>query len=84
MLLLLMPWFNTITCFFAAPGGDVQPLAVSASGSPATTDEEPPSRGCVIEFYVPDTFQLPERRWIPAEERGKVIEFPTRGVRKSA
>jgi len=84
MLVLFVPWFNAIMWFFAAPGGDVQPLAAYASGSPATSDEEPPSKGRVIEFYVPDTFQLPERRWIPAEERGKVIEFPTRGVRKSA
>lgn len=88
MLVLLVPWFNAITgCFFAAPGGEFQLPAACVSGastSSATSDEESPSRGRVIEFYVPDTFQLPERRWIPAEERGKVIEFPTRGVRKSA
>jgi hypothetical protein len=41
-------------------------------------------RGRVIEFYVPATFQRPERRWLPPEARGKLIEFPKRGVRKSA
>lgn len=30
----------------------------------------------VIEFYVPDKFRK-KRLWIPAEQRGKVIEFPT-------
>ena len=41
-------------------------------------------RARVIEFYVPATFQRPERRWVPPETRGKLIEFPGRGVRKSA
>jgi hypothetical protein len=36
----------------------------------------------VIEFYVPDSFQR-KVKWIPAEQRGKLIEFP-RNVRKSA
>ena len=29
----------------------------------------------VIEFYAPDKFRK-KRLWIPAEQRGKVIEFP--------
>jgi hypothetical protein len=84
MLTLFVPWFYAITgWFFAAPGGDAQLPAAPAS-SATTSDEDAASSGRVIEFYVPPTFQLPERRWVPAEERGKVIEFPTRGVRKSA
>lgn len=61
--------------------------------APASSEDSPgasgpggssPSRGRVIEFYVPATFRLPARRWLPPEARGKVIEFPGRGVRKSA
>ena len=29
----------------------------------------------VIEFYVPDSFR-PKTKWVPAEQRGKLIEFP--------
>jgi hypothetical protein len=36
----------------------------------------------VIEFYVPDRFRK-KVRWVPAERRGKVIEFPA-DVKKSA
>jgi hypothetical protein len=55
----------------------------------AAGDDNPSSTGAasgarVIEFYVPATFQLPERRWIPPEARGKLIEFPKRRVKKSA
>ena len=38
----------------------------------------------VIAFHVPATFQSPQRRWLPPEARGKLIEFPALGVRKSA
>lgn len=38
----------------------------------------------VIQFHVPLTFQAPEKRWLPPEARGKLIEFPAGGVRKSA
>jgi len=38
----------------------------------------------VIEFRVPADFRTPERRWISAEARGKLIEFPSRRRRKSA
>ena len=60
--------------------------------APASSEDSPrvsgpggssPSRGRVIEFYVPTTFRLPARRWISPEARGKLIEFPGRGVRKS-
>jgi len=40
--------------------------------------------GRVIEFYVPATFKPRERPWLPPEARGKLIEFPAPGVRKSA
>jgi hypothetical protein len=72
MLIPLVPWFGVIMDFkIAAPGDDDSP-------------ESSTPRGRVIEFYVPATFQLPARRWLPPEERGKVIEFPGRGIKKSA
>jgi hypothetical protein len=36
----------------------------------------------VIEFYVPERFRK-TRPWIPPEQRGKVIEFPS-AEKKSA
>jgi len=36
----------------------------------------------VIEFYIPARFHK-KVKWVPPEERGKVIEFPAE-VRKSA
>jgi hypothetical protein len=36
----------------------------------------------VIEFYVPDRFRK-KVRWVPTEQRGKVLEFPV-PVKKSA
>jgi hypothetical protein len=36
----------------------------------------------VIEFYIPVKFQK-KGKWIPTEERGKVIEFPV-AVKKTA
>jgi hypothetical protein len=35
----------------------------------------------VIEFRVPVDFRAPERRWLPADARGRLIEFPS-GRRK--
>ena len=29
----------------------------------------------IIEFYVPSNFRKKTTKWIPAEERGKVIDF---------
>ena len=37
----------------------------------------------VIEFYVPQNFK-PKRQWVPADERGKVVEFPQPAAKKSA
>ena len=61
---------------------DFQLTAAGDDHHPSGTG--PASDARVIEFYVPATFQLPERRWIPPESRGKLIEFPGRRVRKSA
>jgi hypothetical protein len=36
----------------------------------------------VIEFYIPSRFHR-KVKWVPAEQRGKVIEFPS-PIRKSA
>lgn len=36
----------------------------------------------VIQFYIPDGFRK-KVRWVPSEQRGKVIEFPAE-VKKSA
>ena len=36
----------------------------------------------VIEFYVPDRFRK-KVKWVPAEQRGKVIAFPV-AVKKTA
>jgi hypothetical protein len=36
----------------------------------------------VIRFYVPDRFRK-KVRWVPSEQRGKVLEFPAE-VKKSA
>jgi hypothetical protein len=37
----------------------------------------------VVEFYVPQNFK-PKRQWAPAEQRGKLVEFPRPAVKKSA
>jgi len=29
----------------------------------------------VIEFYIPERFRKPTAKWIPVEQRGKVLEF---------
>ena len=58
---------------------------LTASASDGHTSETASrSSTHVIEFYVPATFQLQARRWLPHEARGKLIEFPKRGRRKSA
>ena len=36
----------------------------------------------VIEFYIPAGFQR-KSKWLPEEQRGKVIEFPAE-IKKSA
>ena len=37
----------------------------------------------VIEFYLPQNFK-PTARWVPIDQRGRVIEFPSTPARKSA
>jgi hypothetical protein len=32
----------------------------------------------VIEFYIPARFRKPPAKWIPVEQRGKVLEFVPR------
>lgn len=75
MLIPFVPWFQAIRNWLFAVFGHDRPPAASARCA---------SGARVIEFHVPETFQLPQRRWLPAEARGKVIDFSTRGVRKSA
>lgn len=78
MLIPFVPWFQAIrNWLFAVFGHDRPPAASSASVSGA-------SLARVIEFYVPTTFQAPQRRWRPREVSGKVIEFSARGATKSA
>ena len=38
----------------------------------------------VIQFYVPQNFKPPKRQWQPLEHRGKIIEFESASIRKSA
>ena len=33
----------------------------------------------VIEFYIPQNFK-PTARWVPFDQRGKVVEFPSKEV----
>ncbi len=37
----------------------------------------------LIQFYVPQNFKPPKRRG-PLEQRGKIIEFQSAAIRKSA
>lgn len=80
---MLIPMAPTDRQLAAHAGDDHTPVA---SGPDASSVSSAASRSGarVIEFYVPATFQLPARHWIPPEARGKLIEFPGRGVRKSA
>ena len=38
----------------------------------------------LIQFYVPQNFKPPKRQWQPPEQRGKLIEFESVSIRKSA
>jgi hypothetical protein len=38
----------------------------------------------LIPFYVPQNFKPPKQRWLPLEQRGKIIEFQTAVIKKSA
>jgi len=75
MLIPFVPWFQAIrNWLFAVFGQDRQSAAPASCAALAR----------VIEFHVPETFQTPQRIWLPAEARGKVIEFSTHRVTKSA
>ncbi len=91
MSIPFVPWLDAVkSSLFAASDADDQPPAASTSDASSASSPSAPSCAAsasgarVIEFYVPATFQLPERRWSPPEARGKLIEFPAGGVRKSA
>ena len=75
MLTLLVPWFRAIRNWLFAVFGHDDPPAASASCA---------SRARVIEFHIPETFQGRQRAWLPAEARGKVIEFSAHRVKRSA
>ena len=87
MLTRLMSWFRAVKRrLFARPSNPV--LAASepsvapviyASPVLAPSYQGSATEAQVIEFHVPATFQLPARRWLPPEARGKVIEFPLAG-----
>jgi hypothetical protein len=81
MLIRLVPWFHAIKNWLFAVFGHKRPAAFAASASCASSSA---SGARVIEFYVPATFQSPQRRLFPSQARGKVIEFSARGVKKSA
>jgi hypothetical protein len=38
----------------------------------------------LIQFYVPQSFKPPKRRWVPVEQRGKMFEFQSAAIKKSA
>ena len=38
----------------------------------------------LIQFYVPQNFKPPKRQGQPLEQRGKIIEFKSASIKKSA
>ena len=40
--------------------------------------------GEVIQFYVRQNFKLPKKYWQRLDQRGKIIEFESASIRKSA
>jgi hypothetical protein len=38
----------------------------------------------LIQFHVPQGFKPPKRQWVPLEQRGKIIEFQSAAIKKSA
>ena len=38
----------------------------------------------LIQFYVPQNFKSPKKQGPPLEERGKIIEFQSASIKKSA
>ena len=41
-------------------------------------------RAKVIGFYIPKNFTVPQKRGRVPEKAGKIIEFPSRPIKKSA
>ena len=37
----------------------------------------------VIEFYVLEKFRKPSGKWIPTEQRGKIIPFPALAIKSA-
>ena len=75
MSIPLVPWFQALKNWLFAVFSHDRPSAASnlcASGAR------------VIEFHVPESFQARQRAWLPAEARGKLIEFSAHRVKKSA
>ena len=58
------------------------PLAVSRHKRGATAVDRRMVMAQVIEYYIPARFR-PKVKWIPPEQRGKIIAFPT-DLKKSA
>lgn len=38
----------------------------------------------LIQFHVPQNFKPPKKQWLPLEQWGKIIEFESASIRKSA
>ena len=38
----------------------------------------------LIEFYVPQKFKPAKQRWLPHEQGGKIVEFRSASIKKSA
>ena len=68
MLFLRVPWLHAILNRLLAFLGRRPPV----------------SRARMIEYHVPESFHTQQRLWLPAESRGKLIEFSARRRRKSA
>ena len=51
------------------------PLAVSRHKRGATAVDRRMVMAQVIEYYIPDRFKKPVK-WMPPEQRGKIIDFP--------
>lgn len=61
------------------------PVRVGMAGSRGITKQAGEKGGVVakiIEFYVPSNFQKKEK-WVPARNRGKIIEFSVQTVKSA-
>jgi hypothetical protein len=54
--------------------GVVRAARLETSGSPEKIKEKA-AVARVIEFYVPANFRKKPAKWIPLEQRGRVLEF---------